>query len=96
MSEALASELKNVYKEVRCRYLHSGPIEHLEADALRSAKAAYDLLRVFLGFPADLFRFTNQIECLNVSDPRFVAFYRPHLRDADEQGNKAKGGLTNA
>jgi hypothetical protein len=52
----------------------------MAADALRAAKLAYVLIGAFLGFPPDLFKFTSQIECINTSDPRFLAFYKPHLR----------------
>ena len=80
LDEALADELRDLYQHVRCHYLHSGPVGDMPGDALRTATAAYKLLGVFLGFPPDLFMFTSQIECLNTSDPRFVAFYRPHIR----------------
>ena len=51
------------------------------ADALRTANAAYGLIGMFLGFPPDLFRFNNgQLECLNKADPRYLAFYEPHVR----------------
>ena len=80
LDDSFATELKELYRDVRCRYLHSGVIGNMSADALRSATVAYKLLVTFLGFPEDLFRFTSQIECLNTSDPRFVVFYKPHLR----------------
>jgi hypothetical protein len=79
LDELFARELTDLYQNVRCCYLHSGPIGDMAVDALRAATAAYKLLGIFLGFPPDLFRFTSQIECLNTSDPRFVAFYKPHL-----------------
>lgn len=79
LDDQFAAEMKALYTEVRCQYLHSGLITDLSADALRSARAAYRLLGLFLGFPTDLFRFTSHIECLNQQDPRFVAFYKPRL-----------------
>lgn len=79
LDELFSTELKGLYREVRCRYLHSWENTDYSADALRSAQAAYRLLRIFLGFPEDLFRFTNGIECLNTEDPRFLVFYRPHI-----------------
>jgi hypothetical protein len=51
----------------------------MRADALRATKAAYKLLSIFLGFPADLFRITSGIECLNLGDPRFKAFYEKQI-----------------
>lgn len=74
-----AAELASLYKDVRCQYLHSGEIRDLPADALRSARAAYRLIDMFLGFHEQLFRFTDgQIQCLDETDPRFVAFYKKH------------------
>lgn len=70
-----ADELKAICVDVRNRYLHSGAIADMRADALRAVKAAYKLLGIFLGFPQDLFRFTSGIECSNPNDPRFKAFY---------------------
>ncbi len=74
LDDAFAGELTDLYRNVRCPHLHSGAIGEEAADALRAATAAYKLLGVFLGFPPDLFKFTSQIECLNPSDPRFLAF----------------------
>ncbi len=75
LDDAFARELTEIYDGIRCRYLHSGPIGDMEADALRSATAAYKLVGTFLGFPPSLFRITSQIECLDQSHPLFVAFY---------------------
>jgi hypothetical protein len=94
IDDEFGQELKALYTEVRCRYLHSGPINDLRADALRSARAAYRLLGIFLGFPEDLFRFTSRIECLNNQDPRFVAFYKPHLRTEPLVASSDAGSLT--
>ena len=85
LSKVFADELRGLYTDVRCRYLHSGAIGDISADALRAGVDAYGLLGLFLGFPRDLFRFTNgKIECLDQSDPRFLAFYKPHLRNESE------------
>lgn len=80
LDESFAKDLTDLYQDLRCRYLHSGAIGDMAADALRAAKLAYVLIGAFLGFPPDLFKFTSQIECINTSDPRFLAFYKPHLR----------------
>jgi hypothetical protein len=82
LDRAFADELQAMFKDVRCKYLHSAPIADLRIDALRSVNAAYRLLTIFLGFPDDLFRFTDGIECTNTSDPRFVEFYLPELHPA--------------
>jgi hypothetical protein len=78
--EDFSDELKRIYKNIRCQYLHSSPITDVTTHAVMSVKAAYRLLTIFLGFPEDLFRFTSGIECLNESDPRFIEFYLPQLR----------------
>jgi hypothetical protein len=80
LDPAFAHELQSIFKDVRCRYLHSACIADLRGDALRSVNAAYRLLTIFLGFPEDLFRLTAGIECTNISDPRFIEFYLPELR----------------
>ncbi len=85
LDTGFASELQELYRDIRCAYLHSGPTTDMSQDALRVATAAYKLLGIFLGFPSDLFRFTQQIECLNPADPRFLAFYKQHLRMEPEQ-----------
>ena len=79
LEQAFAAELQCIFKDVRCKYLHSAPVADLRRDALRSVNAAYRLLTIFLGFPADIFRLTDCIECTNTSDPRFVEFYLPEL-----------------
>jgi hypothetical protein len=84
LDDEFASELKWVFKNIRCRYLHSRPITDLRGDALRSVNAAYQLLSIFLGFPDDLFRFTSGIECTNPADPRFIEFYRPRIVSEQE------------
>jgi hypothetical protein len=75
-----ANELRTIYREIRCRYLHSGEIKNLAADALRSARAAYRVLELFVGFPTDLFTFVEgRLTCTNVTDPRYVALCLPHI-----------------
>lgn len=81
LDDSFALELNKIYRDIRCRYLHSAPISEMSADAFRVASAAHKLLGMFLGFPENLFRFTSQgFECMNTSDPRYVAFYVPHAR----------------
>ncbi len=83
--DAFAEELKALYKDVRNRYLHSGPLEDAGADAPRMIGAAYRLIGIFFGFPEDLFNLATEIGCINPSDPRFQEFYLPELR-SDENG----------
>lgn len=79
----LANELRTIYREIRCRYLHSGEIRDLAGDALKSARAAYRVLGLFVGFPSDLFTFVDgRLACTNEGDPRYVALYLPHIRPA--------------
>jgi hypothetical protein len=79
LDREFAAELASLYKDVRCQYLHSGEIKDLPADALRSARAAYRVIDTFLGFHEQLFCFTDgRIQCLDETDPRFVAFYKNH------------------
>lgn len=76
-----ARELRSIYTDIRCRYLHSQPIGDLAQDAARSARAAYTLLKIFLGFPDSLFRLgAGGFECLNTADPRYRAFYVKHVQ----------------
>jgi hypothetical protein len=82
LDQAFADELKAIFKDVRCQYLHSAPIADLRRDALRSVNAAYRLLTIFIGFPDDLFVFSKGIECTNTSDPRFIEFYLPSIHPA--------------
>jgi hypothetical protein len=75
-----ANELRAMYREIRCRYLHSGQIRDLATDALNSARAAHHVLGLFVGFPPELFTFTNgRMSCNNVGDPRYLALYLPHI-----------------
>lgn len=81
LDDDFSSELKSLFSDVRCRYLHSGAITDLAGDALRSTRDAYKLLKIFLGFPEDLFRLAaGGFECLNTSDPRYVALYLPQIQ----------------
>ncbi|MCD4699725.1 MAG: hypothetical protein K8R91_04025 [Phycisphaerae bacterium] len=78
---AFASELSAVYKDVRCKYLHSGPIQCLRNDALRTIAAAYRLMTIFIGFPEDLFSWRGgRPACKNEADPRFLEFYKPYMQ----------------
>jgi len=86
LDDAFAAELKVLYKEVRNRYLHSGPLTSARSDALRMIQAAYRLIGIFFGFPEDLFNLDIEIGCVNPSDPRFQEFYLPELR-SDEAGS---------
>ena len=80
--DAFASELSAVYRDVRCRYLHSGPVQRLRNDALRTVTAAYKLMTLFIGFPEDLFSLKGgAITCKNDTDPRFLEFYKPYMKD---------------
>jgi len=85
LDNGFAVELRSIYDDIRNKYLHSGPIANLPADALKSVTAAYRLITIFLGFPPDLFELSQGIGCLNLQDPRFIEFYLPELR-SDGQG----------
>ena len=83
LDQELANQLRAMYREIRCRYLHSGEIKELADDALKSARAAYRVLGLFVGFPPDLFTFVEgRLTCKNDGDPRYLAFYMPHMRPA--------------
>lgn len=84
LDEAFASELSDIYKEIRCRYLHSGEIRNMRQDALRAVTAAYKLMKIFIGFPENLFSWINgSPACKNEADPRFLEFYKPYLQDKE-------------
>lgn len=88
LQPGLAEELKTIY-EIRCRYLHSAPIDSPEGDSRRCVAAAFALLTEFIGFPKRLFRIGSEIECLNTSDPLFDVFYKSALSenaDGDSPG----------
>lgn len=82
LDDTFASELSDIYREVRCRYLHCGEIESLRRDALRAVTPAYSLMKIFIGFPEDLFSWIGGAPaCKNEADPRFLEFYKPYLQD---------------
>jgi hypothetical protein len=77
LDKDFAAELSGLYKDIRCKYLHSGSLKNLPADAKLCVDAAYRLLSLFLGFPTSLFRFENgALVCTNEEDPLFKAFYQ--------------------
>lgn len=81
LDKGFAEELADMYKSVRCKYLHSGDLSTMPDDARRSVHAAYKLLKIFLGFPEELFDFTTGINCKDENDPRFKAFYLPNIHE---------------
>jgi tetratricopeptide (TPR) repeat protein len=81
LDKDFASELSAIYTEVRCEYLHCGKIKCLRLDALRAVNAAYKLMKIFIGFPDDLF---DGVTCKDETDPRFLEFYKPHLKQNKE------------
>jgi hypothetical protein len=90
LDDDFARELHFVYQEIRCKYLHSGPIQNLDADSLRSVRAAYRLLTIFLGFPQDLFDVASGFRCRNAQDPRFVEFYKPEMSNDPRDASDSK------
>jgi len=78
LDSAFAPELSDIYKEIRCRYLHSREIQNMRHDALRAITAAYKLMKIFIGFPEDIF---DGVTCKDEADPRFLAFYKPYMQD---------------
>jgi hypothetical protein len=79
IDETFASELTNIYRDIRCRYLHSGTIKDMRCDALMAVTAAYKLMTTFIGFPEDLFSWPGgRPKCKNENDPRFLEFYKPY------------------
>ncbi len=82
LDDTFASELSDIYVNVRCRYLHCGEIQNIRHDALRAITAAYKLMTIFIGFPKDLFSLINgSPACKNEADPRFLEFYKPYWPD---------------
>ncbi len=82
LDDTFASELSDIYRDIRCRYLHCGEIQSLRNDARRAVTAAYKLIKIFLGFPEDLFSWMGGMPaCKNESDPRFLEFYKPYMSD---------------
>jgi hypothetical protein len=80
LDKPFASELSEIYTDIRCRYLHSGEIRNMRQDTLRAITAAYRLMKVFIGFPEDLF---DGVTCRNELDPRYLVFYKPYLQDME-------------
>ena len=81
--DVFASELSDIYKKVRCKYLHIGQSRNLRKNALRAITAAYRLMTIFIGFPEDLFSWKTgspicKPVCKNEADPRFLEFYKPY------------------
>jgi len=82
LNDPFASELTALYTDVRCKYLHCGEIKCPRNDALRAVTAAYKLMTLFIGFPEDLFSWTQGCPaCNNENDPRFLEFYKPYIQD---------------
>lgn len=82
-----AKDLETIYRDIRCRYLHSGAIKDFQADALTSARAAYRLLGLLVGFPPDLFGFeAARMKCKDTSDPRYLVFYLPYMTLPERDG----------
>jgi hypothetical protein len=82
LDDAFALELSAIYRNIRCRYLHSSPIQSLRNDARRTVAAAYKLMTIFIAFPADLFSWVGgSPACKNEADPRFLEFYEPYMQD---------------
>ena len=83
----VGEELSAIY-EIRRKYLHSDPIDALEAESRRCVDAAFRVLTEFIGFPERLFRLGSAIECLHPSDPLVEVFYKPALisKDSNDAG----------
>jgi len=82
LDAAFASELSNIYREIRCRYLHCGEIQSLRENARRAIAAAYRLMSVIIGFPEDLFEWKHGAPvCKNEGDARYLEFYKPFIQD---------------
>ena len=81
LDDTFASELFDMYHDVRCRYLHCGKIKCLRRDALRAIAATYKLMKIFIGFPEDLF---DGVTCKDETNPRFLEFYKPYLESNRE------------
>ena len=82
LDDTFASELSDIYREIRCRYLHTGLLQCLRSDARRTITAAYKLMTIFVGFPEDLFSLSGGAPtCKNQNDPRFMEFYKPYMQE---------------
>jgi hypothetical protein len=84
LDDDFATELSDIYRKLRCRYLHCGEIQNLRNDALRAVTDAYRIMNIFLGFPEDLFSWVaGSPACKNEADPRFLEFYKPYMQDEE-------------
>jgi len=45
LDSGFADELRDLYKDVRCKYLHSGPIGDMAGEAIRIARARLQIDR---------------------------------------------------
>jgi hypothetical protein len=89
LDDAFASELSDIYCEVRCRYLHCGEIQSLRNDARRAVAAAYRLMTILVGFPEDLFEWKNgALACKNDADARYLEFYEPNIQAKQLHGGE--------
>jgi len=85
LDDALAEELRAIYRDIRCSYLHSGTRYDFSADAIRCVRAAYRLMGIFLGFPNDLFDVDQgRFACKKPDDPRFLEFYKPSMEEVGD------------
>jgi hypothetical protein len=88
LDDAFALELSAIYRDIRCRYLHSTPIQGLRNDARRTVAAAYKLMTIFIAFPADLFSWVEgSPACKNEADLRFLESYEPYVQDESQTQN---------
>lgn len=79
LDSAFTDELRDLYRNVRCNYLHSGPLGDMAGEAIRTSRAAYRLIDIFLG-KSNLWGFEDgRLMCLNESDPRYIVFFAPHI-----------------
>lgn len=76
--DTITGDIRKLYF-VRSKYLHAGPLDTIESDALEAIRAGYEMLKRFLGFPDHLFEITNQITWKDPTHPVFQAFYAPMI-----------------
>lgn len=82
LDDMWAKDLIEVYKQIRCHYLHSGNLENLEGDAQKAVNISYKVIERFFGFPEDLFEHSSAgIQCKNEQHPLFIEFYAPTIVD---------------
>lgn len=84
--DEFTTKVRKQYK-LRSKYLHNGPLNELQEDALTSINIAYDLLKKFLGFPPELFDIgpSAGISCKDSSHPLFRVFYAPTIVTTPEE-----------